>query len=547
MNSKVSLLHRFDFLAPLALFLFFIAVSLPGISWGAPALWNPDELVWRVNDALHGETIFDVTEPDFNYPSLPKHIMYIVGLITYGMGQSDYAFIVAARLISQLLGALVAALVYFIARRIGAGKWTASLAGALYIFSGVVSANARFAHNDLYVQFFTVLCLYFTLSYHYTGSQKWLHLAFLSVGLATSSKYTGASMTLLPLGVFLTAHWKRLRRDWLRLLPTLVLGALLVIVGYGLGTPRLFTAPLDYLPQAIAAALRFSQYGYFSGTPIGLYGQWRVFADGVGWFIYYLFLLGFIWFAVRTALHYSGKLRMDPRMASGTLILLMNVILFDLPFLVSINYVPRHFIPFVPLLSILGAGCFEEILQWTKTRQSKMIQIGAVTVLAIGLFYSALRLVSISLLFLNDARIPASQYLDGVKGFGKSIEFTLYPPAINRRKFERAHNYPIYFVKYAVDQPPTGGRYEYNLGEQGLLERGTDYFVIDSLTYDRFYVDSICATNPVECDFFKRLLAGDVSSYHLIQEFRYRLPWYLPEVSIATVNPDVLIYERVRE
>ncbi len=71
--------------------------------------------------------------------------------------------------------------------------------------------------------------------------------------------------------------------------------------------------------------------------------------------------------------------------------------------------------------------------------------------------------------------------------------------------------------------------------------------MIDSLTYDRFYVDSICATNPVECDFFKRLLAGDVSSYHLIQEFRYRLPWYLPEVSIATVNPDVLIYERVRE
>lgn len=547
MRSKFAFIRQYDFLAPLTLFVIFIVVSLPGISWGAPAFWNPDELAWRVNEALHGEIIFDVTEPDFNYPSLPKHIMYIVGLITYGTGQSDYAFIVSARLISQLLGALVAVLVYVIARKIGASKWIATLAGVIYIFSGVVSANARFAHNDLYLQFFTVLCLYFTLSYHYSGSKKWPYLAFLCVGLATSSKYTGASMVLLPLGVFLTANWKSLRRDWLASFGTLMLGAALVILGYGLGTPRLLTAPLYYLPQAISAALRFSKYGYFSGTPIGLYGQWAVLADGVGWFIYYLFLLGFIWFTARAVLHCFGKNRMDPHMASGILILLMNVVLFDLPFLISINYVARHFIPFVPLLSILGALCVDEIIQITKSRQWKFVVPAVATVLAVGLVYSALRLVSISLLFLNDARIPASEYLDGFKGFGKSIEYTLYPPVIDKRRFERAHNYPIYFVKYLNDQVPTGGRYEYNLGEAGLLQRNTDYFVIDSYTYNRFYVDTVCATNPVECDFFKRLLAGDVDSYRLLQEFKYRLPWYLPEVSIATVNPDILIYERVRE
>ena len=547
MSSKSASLRRHDFLAPLALFVLFLAVSLPGISWGAPALWNPDELVWRVNDALHGETIFDVTEPDFNYPSLPKHIMYLVGLITYGTGQSDYAFIVSARLISQFLGALVAVLVYIIARKIGASKWTATLAGVIYIFSGVVSANARFAHNDLYLQFFTVLCLYFSLSYHYSGSRTWLWLSFLSVGMATSSKYTGASMVLLPVGILLTMHWKTLRRDWLRLLTTLGLGAVLVILGYGTGTPRLLIAPLDYLSNAIPAAIRFSQYGYFSGTPIGLYGQWGVLADGVGWFIYSLFLIGFVWFTIRVLMHASGKNRMDVGMASGIFILLMNVILFDLPFLISINYVPRHFIPFVPLLSILGAWCIDEIIQFAKTRQWKFVVPAVVTVLAVGLVYSALRLVSISLLFLNDARIPASQYLDGIKGFGKSIEYTLYPPVIDKRRFERAHNYPIYFVKYLDDQVPTGGRFEYNLGEQGLLARDTDFFVIDSYTYDRFYVDSVCATNPIECEFFKKLLAGDVDSYHLVIEFRYRLPWYLPDVSIATVNPDILIYERVRE
>jgi hypothetical protein len=45
-------------------------------------------MVWRVDSALRGEIIFDETEPDFNYPSLPKYVMYGVGKITYGMGYS---------------------------------------------------------------------------------------------------------------------------------------------------------------------------------------------------------------------------------------------------------------------------------------------------------------------------------------------------------------------------------------------------------------------------------------------------------------------------
>ena len=68
---------------PLFLFALFLAVTIPGITWGLPALWNPDELAWRVDSALRGEIIFDVTEPDFNYPSLPKYVMFAVGKIVY--------------------------------------------------------------------------------------------------------------------------------------------------------------------------------------------------------------------------------------------------------------------------------------------------------------------------------------------------------------------------------------------------------------------------------------------------------------------------------
>ena len=96
---------RSETLIPAFIFLLFLAVSVPGVNWGLPALWNPDELVWRVDSALRGELIFDQTEPDFNYPSLPKYVMYGVGKIVYGMGYSHYAFFISARLISVLLGA----------------------------------------------------------------------------------------------------------------------------------------------------------------------------------------------------------------------------------------------------------------------------------------------------------------------------------------------------------------------------------------------------------------------------------------------------------
>lgn len=535
-----------DLLPPLALFLLFLAVSLPGISWGAPALWNPDELVWRVDKALHGELIFDVSEPDFNYPSLPKYVMYAIGSVTYGMGRSNYAFIVSARIFSAVLGAFVAALVYCLARTVGAGKRTAALAGLIYVVSGVVAANARFAHNDLYLQFFTVLCLYFTLRYGHSRRRAWLFLSFLSVGMAASSKYTGVSMTLLPVAAFLFSHWKDAQHNYIRSLGTLFSGGVLVVLGYAIGTPRLLIAPVDYLGKAIPAALRFSQYGFYAETPIGLYGQWAVFEEAVGTFVYYLFLAGFAWFAVRIVLHWLGK-EMDQGMTMGIALLLMNVVIFDLPFLISINYVPRHFIPFVPVLSIIGALFLDEFMGAARARRWTIARYAVSAAVLIGILYSSLRLVSIALLFMNDARIPASEYIDGIRGYGKSIEYTLYPPVINKRRFERSHNYPIYFVKYPNEELPIGGRHGYNLGERGLLERDTDYFVIDSYTYDRFYIDATCAANPVECDFFKRLLADEVNSYRLLREFTYRLPPYLPQVTIAPVNPDIKIYERVRE
>lgn len=541
-----SFFSRHEYLIPFVIFLLFLAASLPGISWGAPALWNPDELVWRVDMALNGAMVFDATEPDFNYPSLPKYVMYAIGSVTYGMGKSNYAFIVSARVFSAFLGALAGVLIYYLGRMIGADKKISLLAGLLYIASGVAAANGRFAHNDLYLQLFSILCVFFAVKYRYTNSKVWLYASFLSVGLAASSKYTGGSLILLPVAVYLAANWAEVRSRWLSMFGFLFLGGVISLLGYGLGTPKALLNPIYYFSNVIPALQNYPQYGFNSGAPIGLFGQWGVFENAVGTFAYYIFILAFAWFSVRLILRKFGKASLENRQAQGAGILILAVLIFDLPFMISINYIGRYFIPFVPFLAILGALFVDEVLRFASSRKLVFVPPLIATLLAVGIVYSFLRLAGTALLFMNDARVPASEYIATIRGYGKSVEYTLYPPQIEKRRFLRAHNYPIYFVKYPDDVVPTGGRYEYNQGERGLLERDTDYFVMDSYTYDRFYTESVCETNPVECDFFKRLIAGEAESFRLLREFKYDLPPYLPHVTISAVNPDVLIFERVR-
>lgn len=537
---------RYEVVIPLFIFLLFLAVSLPGVQWGAPALWNPDELIWRVDQALGGQMQFDVTEPDFNYPSLPKYVMYFIGSITYGLGRSTLAFIVAARSFSAILGALAGVLLYSLARMIGAQKRTSALAALLYVVSGVAAANSRFAHNDLYLQFFTLLCVYFAVRYQYTGSLSWLYASFLGVGLAASSKYTGGSLILLPVIVYLLKNRAHIRSQWLSMFWRLILGGLISYLGYGMGTPASLFDPIDYFSRVFVALRNYPQYGFNSGAAIGLFGQWRVFESAVGTFAYYLFIVSFIWAAIKVLLWAAEKTSLDEKQAHGMAVSIAAILIFDLPFMISINYIERYFIPFVPFLALLGALFVDEILRFASRRNLKLVQAAVVTLIVVGLAYSSLRLVSMAMLFMNDARIAATEYIAGMRGYQKSIEYTLYPPYIEKKRFERAHNYPIYFVKYPNDVVPVGGRFEYNRGEQGLLERDTDYFVIDSYTYDRFYTASICETNPVECDFFKQLIAGEAQSFRLLKEFTYHLPPYLPHVSISAVNPTVLIFERVR-
>ena len=74
---------KYDFILPLLLFVLFLGFTLPGITWGVPDIWHPDEIVRRSIKALHGERIFNQT--NFDYPTLPQYVMLGAGRVVLGL------------------------------------------------------------------------------------------------------------------------------------------------------------------------------------------------------------------------------------------------------------------------------------------------------------------------------------------------------------------------------------------------------------------------------------------------------------------------------
>jgi len=534
-------LVKYEKFVPLALFLLFVAVTVPGISWGAPSLWNADELFWRVNMALGGEMKFDETEPDYNYPSLPKHVMYGVGWLVERAGGSQTDILVSARLISVLLGGLTIILIYQIAKMASANIFVRLLSAFFALSSTVLAHNARFAHNDLYLLFFITLALYALIKYRLFTHRLWLYLAFFSVGCAASSKYTGVSFLVVLIVFFFLTNWGSLRKDWLRTAETLFIVSVLTVAGYVIGTPKSLLWMSFYFKRMIPAALRFASYGRGPDSVIGFYGQWSTFQAAVGKWVYYLFLIAFAWFAIKLILQSFRKIEGNEQRKKVIFTLLVSIVIFNIPFWMSYNYVPRFFLPFLPMFAVLASLFVEDAVSFVRGRgfsfAAPLINIAVILVIAI----SFLNVLSVTLLFANDARTPAGEFIETLEP-NTVLEYTLYPPSIPENHFAKTRNYPIYLIKYPGETVPTNKAFQYNQGEEGLYERQVDYFVVDSFTYSRFSDTYTCETNSVECEFFNKLIAGK-TSLHLLASFEYSLPPCLPQISLAAVNPVIKVYE----
>ena len=536
-------IEKIEFILPVALFIVFLAITLPGISWGAPSVWHPDEVVVRSIKVLHGEWKFD--EINFDYPSLPQYAMYGLGKIILGLGYTDTEVLVASRVLSAILAGFTIVLTYFITRRVTNNIYIAGLSGLLLLGVSEMTHNGRFAHNDTYITFFVTLAVFFLINYRLSEQRGWLYASFVGVGMATSSKYNGISLVLAPVLVYLYTERRALFKQPLRTFETLFIGGALTFLGYAIGTPKSFFWMSYYFKRMIPALIHTGNYARQPDSVRGILGQYASFANGVGLPLFILFAAAFLWASYKVFQAY-GLRKEKPDARTGVLaILVLSILALDLPIMISYNYPVRFFLSMMPIFAVLGAlftvDLYRQIEATGSTTYLRLLNLG----LAGVLLFSFARNISVMLMFLNDARIPASEFIKTLPA-GTSLEHTLYPPRIPLEHFDREHNYPIFFKKSPDDAAPTHRNYVYNAGEAGLNDRQTDYLVADSFTIDWMKDPYICQSMQTECDFFNQLAAGRSTHYRLIAEFSYSVPPYLPKLRISFVNPAIRIYERIQ-
>ena len=531
-----TFLEEYEYIIPLVLFLIFLAITLPGISWGYPDGWHPDEIVIRAIWALRGEWKF--SEINFDYPDLPQYVMFGLGKLVLAFGYAEPDIRVAARVLSAILAGLTIIITYKITRSISGNSFIAGLSGLLLLSVSAMPHNGRFAHNDTYITFFVALAVLFLVNYMKGDQRGWLYASFLMVGMATSSKYNGISLVLAPTLVYLIKERETLFKSLLHTFETIFISAALTFLGFAIGTPKAFFWMTYYFKRMIPALLHTGNYARQPGSVRGILGQYGNFAEGTGQLLFILFALAFVWAVYRSIQGWRAKKEeRDPR-TPLIAVLLLCILALDLPVMISYNFATRFFLPMYPLFAVLGALFIAEM--YTLTQYQKVTS----AVLALIVLFSFARNISVMLLFIHDARIPASQYIESLP-LGTSLEYTYYPPSIPSGHFTREHNYPLYFKKAPDEELPTSKKYVFNAGEPGLDKRKTDYLVTDSFTYKRFSNAYICETMTAECDFFQQLDSGQSQHYKLIAEFSYSLPPYLPQMSIDFVNPSIRIYERI--
>lgn len=349
-SIKKSFLEKYEFIIPLLLFVILLALTLPGISWGAPDTWHPDEIVKLSIGALHGERTLDTY---FDYPTLPQYVMFGVGRVLLDIGKSDWAVLVANRILSAILAGLSIILAYRLTRRIGGSIKIAGLSGLLLLCVSEMIHNGHFAHNDTYVTFFALLTVLCLIEYGRSNKGVWLYASFILVGMTASCKYNGISLIIVPVLLYLFFQRQSLRKNIFHVLGTLLSGGLLTYLGFAIGTPSSLLRPVYYFAHMIPALLHTGNYARQSDSVRGILGQYGILAGGLGQPLFFLFSISLFWTVYKTI--QAWRLKADDAYSKNISILLLCLFALDLPIMLSYNYQVRFFLSMMPIIAVLSA------------------------------------------------------------------------------------------------------------------------------------------------------------------------------------------------
>jgi len=362
------------------------ALRFYGIGWGLPDVYEeatPLRRAWGMW-GWGPDSGFDLNPHFFNYPSLAIYVQFggqcILLVFMKVLGAIDstldfrtlyitrpIAFFVVGRSITALFGIGTVWFMYLIGRRIG-GRAVAIPAALLLAVNTVHIANSQLVSVDVPLTFFIMAFLWAVLRLLESPVQKNYIIAGVLLGLATSTKYTGALLlvSLLVAHLMVNRQSDSARRpDW-NLLGIAVVFA--VIAFYA-------TSPFVLLDSSafrhdLSAEREHMRLGHFGldGSPVWQYYARAVTGTLLGWPAAVLALLGLVYFAA-------------VRGRPWAIVLAVFVIVYTAAIATWSMRAERYLIPIIPAALLFAAAGLQAMLKLRPMHRT--VSIVAPTALAL--------------------------------------------------------------------------------------------------------------------------------------------------------------------
>ncbi len=334
---------------------------------------------------------------------------------------NPWPYLLSARLISALLGALTIPFVYQLGKRYRdaiTGLIAALLMTALFFHV----RDSHFGVPDSLTTLFTVLAGWLALRAYHTGTARDFIFAGITAGLATSAKYTSV-FVFVSIGLAALLH----PTTWRRRALFMTIALLGLIAGFIIGYPNILINPAAFVKDISFLSIRVSE---------GFEG-WRIVPDNSA--LFYLDTLRWSIGIVAVILSAVGLVAAIVRHRAVDVIMSSFPIVYFITLSLSQGHFGRYVLPMLPFLIVwtadAGWNVLPALLRRLKSpRALKLAQlIGVLLILAVLIpnLLNSLRLDWI--LSQPDTRTIAKRWIEANLAAGTriAIEWPYHTPPLS--------------------------------------------------------------------------------------------------------------------
>jgi hypothetical protein len=334
------------------------AVRFTGIEWGRPFVYHPDEGV-VVKAALHMVATWDWNPHTFLYPSLLTDVVAGMGAVGHaaavlpvGTGQEglfpaevlpgQFKLFLAGRMLVAILGLATVLVTFAIGWRLG-GRTAGLIAAAMVAIAPIHIESSRFATTDVPVTLLCALALAASIrAVDKPGVTRWWIVAAVCVGLATSTKWNGVAVAIVPASLYVTSRFRSggVAGRFRSTAPLLMAAA--AMIAFVVGTPAAVFAPGEVISWLGQQATAYSSDAYAalrgSGTANSVGVAAQAVVSGFGLPVVGLAVVGIVGLlAARRQIEFAMAL---------------FVIAYVTVLAIPVLYYPRNALPALPFVAV---------------------------------------------------------------------------------------------------------------------------------------------------------------------------------------------------